>query len=238
MFLMIVGGLLLLPVAILITRDLQNELADAARDLREDRVERFAPVPTDSTTDVEGVVEVRHPSRRILTGPLRDIGDPAPIREVAPGPIIGLRVQHPSEGLPEGARLERRHLSPEEQEEIAVAIARVERLPGVELFGALWCLVCVWSWSTSQGPRPLSAYILMAQGILAGGWFVWTVVRNHVLARRMREDVQDGFALVFVPPDPHASAEEEGLPHSGLPWRVAGMPAEWRGSGLFARASR
>lgn len=232
MFFVMLGLLLLLPVAILMTRDLGADRRDLARDLEADRVERFEPVATGSPADVEGIVEVRQPSGRLLIGPRLEVGDPAPIREVAPGPIIGMRVRQPADGLPDGARLERRHLSPEERAELARAVERCERLPKFELVGALWCVVCVWAWMSSSGPRPFTAYLMMAQALFAGGWFVWTVVRNLSLARRMRADVESGFALVFVPPDPQAS-EEEGLPHSGLPWRVAGLPAEWRGGDLL-----
>jgi hypothetical protein len=231
MFLMILGLLLLLPVTILTTRDLWHDRRDLGRDLREDRVERFEPVVTGTLADVEGAIEVRHPSGRLISGIERDLGDLAPIREVAPGPIIGMRVRHPAEGLPEGARLERRHLSPEERDELARTVARIERIPAIEYVGLLWCVICVWSWLAAPGSaKSPSSYLVLAQGLFCGGWFAWTLIRSHMLAHRMRADVQDGFALVFVPPEPNAQAEEEGLPHSGLTWRIAGMPAEWRGA--------
>lgn len=232
LFFLVLGLMLLLPVAILMTRDQWRALTDLGRDLRADRVERFEPVPTGSPDDVEGMIEVRQPSGRLLTGPEREIGDPAPIRVVAPGPIVGMRVRHPAEGLPEGARLERRHLSPEEQDEIEREIRRVERIPVRELIGGLWGAISLYGWSTSKAGPTLTTFLGMTLGLFMSSWFVWTVTRNLMLARRMRADVESGFALVFVPPDPGAR-EEEGLPHSGLPWRIAGLPAEWRGADLL-----
>jgi len=234
---MILGLLLLLPVAILLTWDDWQALRDVRLDLRADRVERFEPVESGSPPHVEGPVEVRHPSLRLLTAPRSEVGSVAPIREVAPGPIVGMRVRHPAEGLPEGARLERRHLSPEEHAELARAIEKVERLPAIEFVGAIWCLFCLWGWSESKGPRTFTMYLLLTQGLFSGGWFLYTVLRNRVLARRMRADIADGFALVFVPPEPD-TREEEGLPHSGLPWRIAGLPAEWRGASLLESSRR
>lgn len=238
LFCMALGLLLLLPIAILQSLDAWRELRDLGRDLLEDRIECFEPVVTGTATDMEGIVEVRHPSGRMLTGPVDAIGDPAPVREVAPGPIIGLRVRHPAEGLPEGARLERRHLSPEERDEIQRAIRQVKRIPKAHLVPALWFVVCVWVWVQGGSTLTSGSKLLLLQGVIMAGWVVWHAVRNHVLARRMSADVEDGFALVFVPPDPQASAEEEGLPHSGLPWRIAGLPAEWRGEKLFSADSR
>ena len=232
LFFTLLGMLLLLPVAILTTRDQWRAFADVGRDLRDGRVERFEPVATGSATDPAGPVEVRQPSARLLTGPRREIGGPAPIRIVAPGPIVGMRVRHPAEGLPEGARLERRHLSPEEQDELAQAIRSVEQVPLRVWIGGVWGAVSMWGWSASTVPASPTKFLGLALGVLMSGWFVWTIVRNLTLARRMREDIEAGFALVFVPPDPGAR-EEEGLPHSGLPWRIAGLPAEWRGADLL-----
>lgn len=229
-FLAFTGIVLGLALAVLATRDTWRESRDLERDLRVGLVERFAPLDPTTFEESPVLIEVRRPSGRVLTGPADQVGRRAPIREVAPGPIVQFRVEEPADGLPPGARLERRHLAPEERLELQHAIRHIERVSGVDLVLLLWMALCLAGWQTAGRPRSLEALLQIGQGVLAGGIFLWRQVGNRVIAHRLRGDLECGYALVFVPPAPEQEAEEVALPVSRLSWSLAGRPAEWRGS--------
>ena len=225
------GGVFGLALAVLYTRDTLRETRDLNRDLLVGLVERFAPLDPTTFRHTPAVIEVRRPSGRMLTGPVSIVGRPAPVREVAPGPLIQFRVEEPAMGLPAGSRLERRHLSPEERIELRHAVREVERLRGADLVLLVWFALCLLGWQAVGQPRTLEAIVQLGQGLVAGGIFLWRVIGSRMLSRRMRADLKGGFAVVFVPPAPEHEAEEVSLPCSQLTWSLAGLPADWRGSG-------
>jgi hypothetical protein len=227
------GVLLGLPIALLLAADRLREARDIARDLRESRVERFAAVDPTSFTGGPPLIEVCHPSGRLLTGPAPLVGRVLAIREIAPAPFAMFREEHHAEDVPAGARLERRPLSEEECEELrrsARSLAKV-RVSSIALL--LWLDVCVVGW-LQPAKSFTSADLVAAVGLVTlAAYVIWRALRDRSLARRLLADVAAGFALV-VPRADRMEAEREALPHSRLHWNIAGHPAGWRGLAVRA----
>jgi len=228
------GMVLGLPIALLLAADRLREARDLARDLRASRVERFAAVDPTTFTGGPALIEVCHPSRRVLDGPAPLVGKVAAIRELAPAPIATLWEEHLTEDLPAGARLERRPLSDEEREELRRAARQLEKVRASSVALLLWLDVCAVSWL--QPARPFTTGdVVAAVGLVAmAALVIGRALRDRSLARRLLADVAAGFALV-VPRADRLEAEEEALPHSRLHWNVAGHPAGWRGLAVSGR---
>jgi hypothetical protein len=228
------GFVLGLPIAIVLAVDRFREARDLSRDLREARVERFAPVDPTTFTASPAVLELCVPSGRVYTGPPDQLGRVAKIREIAPAPFVHARVEQWDHDLPPGIRLERRELSEEEREELRRAAKRLGQVRVSSVLLLLWLAVCLFGWL--EPARAFSDQELIALGVtlLVALFLVGRALRDRAVARRMRADAAAGFALVFSAPD-STEPEEEALPHSRLFWSAAGLPAEWRGRTASAR---
>jgi hypothetical protein len=72
--------------------------------------------------------------------------------------------------------------------------------------------------------------------VIVAAYVIVRALRDHSLARRIRADLEAGFALVIAGGARGEAGEQEALPHSRLHWNVAGLPAGWRGTAVRARA--
>jgi len=227
----VVGLLLGLPVTVILTADILRRIRDARRDLRTDRIERFAPLDI-AAFGSRPLLEVRQPSGRVLNGPDHMVGHVVGVREVAPAPIVDLRSAQDAAGIPQGRKLERRDLSLEECEEVRRTIREMERVRPSRVLLVVWACVCVWGWI--QPERELTAGDRFAFGasVLIGALVAARELHGRRLARQMRADLANGFAWVLSSQMPDSVQEEQGLPHSHRKWSVAGTPASWRGAAL------
>jgi hypothetical protein len=229
------GMLLGLPIALMLAADRLREALDISRDLRASRVERFAAVDPTTFTAGPALIEVCHPSGRLLTGPAFQVGRVAAIREIAPAPFAVLREEHHVEGVPASAHLERRPLSEEECEELRRSARGLEKVRASSVLLLLWLDVCAIGW-VQPGKTFSSGDMMAAVGLAAvAAYVIWRALRDRSLARRLLADVAAGFALVVASPG-RLEADEEALPHSRLHWNVAGQPADWRGLAVKGRA--
>jgi len=227
------AGLLLgLPVAVLLTGDILRRIGDARRDLAADRVERFAPLDLSSFTNEPPLVELRRPSGRVLHGPPHAVGELVEVREVAPAPIVDLRSELEAVGVPQGRKLERRHLSLEECEEVRRAIREMERVRPSRVLLVVWACLCLWGWIQPERELRAADRILLGASIVIGALVAARALHGRRLARQMRADVENGFAWVLSSQMPDTRREEEGLPSCRRTWSVAGTPAAWRGTAL------
>ena len=227
-----VGVMLGIPVTILLTADILRRIRDARADLRSDRVERFAPLEPASFASEPPLLEVCRPSGRVLTGPDHLLGQVVNVREVAPAPIVDHRSLQDAAGVPQGHKLERRHLSIEECEEVRRSIRQIERVRPSRVLLLAWAGVCLWGWVWPD--KQLSSFDRFALGtsIAIGAIVGARELHGRRLAQKMRSDVANGFAWVLTSQLPEAPHEEEGLPRSRRTWTVSGTPAAWRGSAL------
>lgn len=228
----VVGVLLGLPVTLLLTGDILRRIGDARRDLRADRVERFVPFDFAAFSHEPPILEVRQPSGRVLRGPEHLVGSVIEVRAIAPAPIVDHRSALEAMNVPQGRKLEQRHLSLEECEEVRRSIHEMERVRLSRLLLVAWACICLWAWVAPPKPlRPADRFAL-GVSVLIGVITAARDVHGRRLARRMRSDVADGFAWVLTSQIPGVPREEEGLPRSRRRWSVAGTPAAWRGTAL------
>jgi hypothetical protein len=161
-------------------------------------------------------------------GPRLAIGEAAAVpREVATYAVdIGTARAAP------GFDVVRRALSSAERDEIAGHARRLGRLPAVLVVFTASFLVLSARELRGVHPAEPGSGVLVAvwASFLAYAW--WRFFRALALARKLRDDVSNGWALRATAGGP---AGNEVLPVSGAAWTVQGAPAPWRTHGPRTR---
>jgi len=229
----VVAFLVGIPLSLLSLRDAVRALRLARADLRLGEVVEFGDGP-------RSIVVLPRSGRALardgaVAGALR----PVHFGEAASVPADRPTYAVPASSLPEGAPplgWVRRALAPDEREEARAHAAGLLRLPRL-LLGLTAFFVAMLAFHLGRAAAtdervPLSG-AAWAVGLALGWLAVW---RRRGVARRLLEDVEDGWVLRATD---GARAGAEVLPASGLLWSEGAAPAAWRlsrgGAGPAAR---
>lgn len=155
-------------------------------------------------------------------GPRRlAVGEAAAVPEGAATYAVHARIADAAPGLD----VVRRALTAAEREEIAGHARRLGRVPAILVgFTGVFALLAAQAFGGEGEALPGSVpLVLLWAATLAWGWSRFVKARR--LARKLREDVENGWALRATAGQPAGS---EILAVSGIAWTVQGGPAPWR----------